>query len=89
MAITTTVDARKHAIEADEAWQIISNAARVEGVKCKKVIDLVPNDDNRAEILKVAMGPSGKLRAPTVVIGSMCVVGFNEPIYTRLFAENG
>jgi len=31
------------------------------------------------------LGPSGNLRAPTLLVGDTVVVGFHEDVYTELF----
>ncbi len=56
-------------------------------VKGKKELRFTPSDENRAEILKAAMGPSGNLRAPTLKIGSQFLVGFNLELYQSLMAS--
>jgi len=39
--------------------------------------------DDKDEILKRVMGPSGNLRAPTYRVGDKFVVGFNLDLYTE------
>ena len=41
-----------------------------------------PPDD---ELLKAVMGPSGNLRAPTIVVGKTVLVGFHEEPYEEIF----
>ncbi|MCD6525417.1 MAG: hypothetical protein J7K75_00255 [Desulfuromonas sp.] len=50
-------------------------------VKGKARKDLPATAENRAEILKLAMGPSGNLRAPTFKVADNYIVGFNEQMY--------
>jgi hypothetical protein len=50
--------------------------------KGKTIKDLSISDRNRQDILKMIMGPSGNLRAPTFKIGEYYVVGFNDDMYT-------
>ena len=56
--------------------------------KGKKVVHLnlkkEPASDE--EILKLILGPSGNLRAPTLRTGKKLVVGFNQKMYEGLFA---
>ena len=40
-----------------------------------------PGEDDKAEILKNAMGPSGNLRAPTYRVDDQFVIGFNADLY--------
>ena len=52
--------------------------------KGKKVLEFAPDESNREEILKAAMGRSGNLRAPAVKKGDTFFIGFNEDIYSNL-----
>ena len=50
----------------------------------KKVQRFTPDKDNKEEILKVSLGRTGNLRAPTARSGNMLYVGFNEDMYREL-----
>jgi len=41
--------------------------------------------DDKKEILKDVIGPSGNLRAPTWRIGNEFIVGFNPELYEEVF----
>ncbi len=41
-----------------------------------------PTDD---ELLKGVIGPSGNLRAPTIVVGKTVLVGYHEDAYQQVF----
>ena len=75
------VDARKVKIPADEAWVQLKNAATISVAKGKKILKFNAATDNKDEILKRVMGPSGNLRAPTYRVGDTFVVGFNPDLY--------
>jgi hypothetical protein len=75
------VDARKVKIPADEAWAQLKNAATISVAKGKKILKFNAATDNKDEILKRVMGPSGNLRAPTYRVGDTFVVGFNPDLY--------
>lgn len=77
-------DARKEKFDQDRAWGLISTQARVFIGKGKKVLEFAPNDGNREQILKSAMGRSGNLRAPTLKTGCKILIGYNEEIYSHL-----
>jgi arsenate reductase-like glutaredoxin family protein len=79
-------DARKNVIKADGAWEIISKAKTLSVGRGKKMQTFVPDKDNKEEILKVCLGRTGNLRAPTVRSGKLVYVGFNEEIYKELTA---
>ncbi len=44
------------------------------------LVDARPDDSRLAELM---LGPTGNLRAPTLKIGKILVVGFNEEIYAK------
>jgi arsenate reductase-like glutaredoxin family protein len=49
----------------------------------KKVVsvDLKKDDATQADLLKLVLGPTGNLRAPTLIVGKQMLVGFNEEMY--------
>jgi len=75
------VDVRKERIEADAAWALLQTAGSITTAKGKKVKIWNPKTDNKAIILKHAMGPSGNLRAPTFRIKDQFIIGFNPELY--------
>jgi len=75
------VDARKVKISADEAWEHLKNASTISVARGKKVLKFNASSDDRDEILKRVMGPSGNLRAPTYRVGDTFIVGFNPDLY--------
>lgn len=82
------VDARKERCDADAAWQLLNSAAHVVAARGKKAHQWDINEANRQDILKMSLGPSGNLRAPTLRVGDYYVVGFNDDMYTaRLLIE--
>jgi len=54
----------------------------------KKVVELNLKKDTHTEteILKLILGPTGNLRAPTLKCGKTLIVGFNEEMYTDIFS---
>ena len=77
-------NASKEKIDANQAWETIKSASSIHVAKGKKTISWNPESDDREEILKTVMGPSGNLRAPTWKIGSDILVGFNEEQYQQV-----
>jgi hypothetical protein len=53
--------------------------------KGKKRQEWKPDSDDKANILKDVIGPSGNLRAPTWRIGNEFIVGFNPELYEEVF----
>lgn len=85
VTITETADARKERIDEDAAWDLLKSAASVTTAKGKKVQKFNPKSDDKAEILKNVMGPSGNLRAPALQVKDAFVIGFNPDLYDRFF----
>lgn len=82
-------DARKERIEADATWELMCSADSIVVAKGKKVETHVPTEDDREAILKVVLGRSGSLRAPTVQVGNVFYVGYNETLYADVPFING
>ena len=55
--------------------------------KGKKVVelDIKKDDPTEQEMLKLILGPTGNLRAPTLRVGKKLVVGFNQEMYESVF----
>ena len=81
MTIAEVVDARKMKIPVDKAWDQLKNASMISVAKGKKILKFDVATDDKDEILKRVMGPSGNLRAPTYRVGDTFVVGFNLDLY--------
>lgn len=79
--IDATVEARKEKIEGDDAWNLLSAAQTIVIGRGKKYVAFDTKTDIKEDILKVALGRTGNLRAPTLKIGSLLVVGFNDEMY--------
>jgi arsenate reductase-like glutaredoxin family protein len=65
----------------------LKNAKRLIAIKGKKVtqFDLVKDRPDEETLLSFLMGPTGNLRAPTAILGSLVVVGFNPEAYAEIF----
>jgi len=48
-------------------------------------VDLAKTELTKEEVFKLVLGPTGNLRAPTLLVGKTMVVGFNEEMYEGLF----
>lgn len=53
----------------------------------KKVVHLKIKTDKptEEEMLKLVLGPTGNLRAPTLRVGKKLIVGFNDEMYDEVF----
>jgi hypothetical protein len=64
---------------------MLKSASIIRTAKGKKRQEWNPVADDKAEILKDVIGPSGYLRAPSWKIGNEFVVGFNPELYAEVF----
>jgi hypothetical protein len=79
--LAEVIDARKERYDVEAAWDLIQSAKSITIAKGKKINHWEINDENKADILKNAMGPSGNLRAPTFKIKDQFLIGFNLDLY--------
>ena len=85
--VDKTVEARKQKIEDDDAWNLLSGAETIVVGRGKKFVVFDPKSAVKGEIFKVCLGRTGNLRAPTLKIGKLLVVGFNEDMYAEYVAK--
>ena len=87
MPIKTEVDAKKEPHGPDDALEILGKSSRLVAAKGKKILDydLKKDRPEDEELLKAVIGPSGNLRAPTLIVGKTVLVGFNEDAYGEIF----
>ena len=78
-------DARKDKLESDGAWKVLNKTSTLVITKGKKILEFVPSSTNKEEILGHALGRSGTLRAPTLIIADKIVVGYQDDLYSNLF----
>ena len=64
---------------------MLQSASLIRTDKGKKRQEWNPAVDDKVEILKDVIGPSGNLRAPSWKIGNEYVVGFNPELYSEVF----
>ncbi len=74
-------DARKEALDADQAWALLKTARAVTVAKGKTFVRFDQVVKQKEEILKQAIGPTGNLRAPTYRVGDEFIIGFNPELY--------
>ena len=84
VAVGELVNAAKVRMPRDEAVAFARGHANVvDGLR--GTIDIKadhPTDDQLATVL---LGPTGNLKAPSILVGKTLYVGFNEAVYKRLF----
>ena len=80
------IDAKKEALQAEEAWERLKRAEKVFVGKGQKVQIYVPDLAVKDVLMLDVLGRSGNLRAPTLQVGSNYYVGYNETMYEELMA---
>ena len=82
----STQDARKERIEPADALALARKVAKVVVARGKKVVtfDLKKDDPGDETLLAYLIGPSGYLRAPSVLAGKTLVVGFTPELYSSV-----
>lgn len=82
----TEIDAKKETQGRKEALALLDKASRAVIAKGKKRIDfdLKKDPPSRDDLLSAALGPTGNLRAPTLVVGKTVVIGFQPEMYEEV-----
>ena len=85
--IVTQIDARATALVEADALQLVSDVKDLYITRGTKVVhfDLTNERPDDAALLQMLIGRSGKLRAPTVKMGHVVIVGFDQSTYHRIF----
>ncbi len=83
LVIQEVVEARKEKIVEEAAWTILGEAKELIVGRGKKFQVFDPSADDKEAILKVCLGRTGNLRAPTLKMGDRVVVGFNDDMYAQ------
>lgn len=80
------MNAKKETWQAKQALTLTRDADKLFSAKGKKVVevDLKKDKPSKEELLKLMLGPTGNLRAPTLVVGKNLIVGFNQELYESL-----
>lgn len=72
-------------MDAGAVRALLPGLDRVVATRGKKVLTFDEPASRADEVLEVAMGRSGTLRAPTLRVGTTLVVGFSEELYRDQF----
>jgi len=81
--IAETTIANKIRFEGEAALEIARQTERVWVAKGKKITKLNVGETADEELLRIILGPSGKLRAPVLRAGDLLLVGFNADLYSE------
>jgi len=71
----------------EKVRDLLASASKLFAAKGKKTlkVNLKSESVSDEEIAKFLLGPTGNLRAPTMVLGKTLVVGFNQELYEEIF----
>lgn len=80
-------DARKVPLAEADALKLVGQVNDLYVTRGTKVIhiDLKSERPDDESLLGLLIGPSGKLRAPTLKIGKTMIVGFDQATYEKVF----
>ena len=83
----TEIDAKKDKHQEADALNLVKQVNHLLVARGKKTVelDLKKDKPTKEEILKLILGPTGNLRAPTLRVGKKLIVGFNEEMYESVF----
>jgi len=89
IAVDSQDDARKTPIDEAQALRLVSEVDELYVTRGTKVIhlDLARERPDDEALLGLLIGPSGKLRAPTLKVGRVMIVGFDLATYESLFGS--
>ena len=79
-------DAKKERMGEKEALALAREVSEILVAKGKKTVrvDMKKDAPSDADLLKLLLGPSGNLRAPTLRKGKTLLVGFDPDAYIRV-----
>ena len=83
VSIKQQIPASKKLSEKD-ARELLQAASKLHVAKGKKLSEFGAGSKPDAEAVAAMLGPTGNLRAPTIVRGKTLIVGFNEDLYTKI-----
>ena len=80
------MDAKKQTITGGHALGVLAKVDDLYVVRGKRVVhvDLSKDKPDRATLLGLLLGPTGNLRAPTLMNGRTLLVGFDEATYRQV-----
>ena len=83
----TEVNAKKETYQKQQALELVEASNHLFVSRGKKVVELNLKKDapTETEVLKLILGPTGNLRAPTLRCGKKLIVGFNDEMYESIF----
>ncbi len=76
-------------LERDDALAQAAKVDKINATRGRGVVSfsMKQNPPDRKALLAHLLGPTGRLRAPTLRSGRTLIVGFNETMYRSVFAK--
>ena len=86
MSAKEEVNAKKQVMGIGEAKTLLGRETKLVSARGKKVVsvDLRKETLTDDEIAKLMLGPTGNLRAPTLVVGKTLLIGFDQATYQEV-----
>lgn len=78
------MDAKKSTLGKADALALLKKADELYAAKGKNVVHLDLKSASLDEAVALMLGPTGNLRAPTLVRGKTILVGFDEATYQKV-----
>ena len=72
-------------LRAEDARSMLETATKMVVAKGKKIDEYSVALPVADDVVAAMLGPTGNLRAPTLRVGDMIVVGFHEDVFTEVF----
>jgi len=85
--VDETVLSSKQKIQWEGVEEILKEIKQIYSSRGKRVSNLKINTikKQKTEIEKLILGPTGNLRAPSIIRGKTLIVGFHEDTYNLIF----
>jgi len=86
---SSEADARKERFDGEAALTLLKGKSLLIVAKGKSVkrVDLKKDRPDDEALTAMMLGPTGNLRAPTLVVGKTVLIGFNADLYAEVFGE--
>ena len=68
------------------ASNLLKEASKIIIFKGKKISCFRVRDEKETSIIPLMLGPTGNLRAPSIIYGDTIVIGFNEEKFEEIFS---
>lgn len=72
-------------LQAGDAERLLGRASRLIVAKGKKVAEFPGGAGASKDAVDAMLGPTGNLRAPTILRGKTLLVGFNADVFEEVF----